>query len=97
MKTLLRSEDTFLQNIEPIRRLLNSQQTPEDLDPYRIRDMLQLMDYSLDQYNPIRAEVIRLIQNPEARRGNLDIITLMSRGFGGPTDSNALMTIAAEI
>ena len=84
MKTLLISEDTFLQNIEPIRRLLNSQPpTPDFLYPYRIRDMLQLMDYSLEQYNPIRVEVIRLIQNQDTRRGNLDIITLMSRGFGG--------------
>ena len=35
VKTLLRSEETFLQNIDPIRRLLNTQPpTPEDLDPY---------------------------------------------------------------
>ena len=46
LKTLLRSEDIFLQNIEPLRRLLNNQQMAEDLDPYRVRDMLYLMDYS---------------------------------------------------
>ena len=69
----------------------------DDLEHYRTRDLLQLMEYSLGQDNPVRAEVITLIQNTEAGRGNLDMITLMSRGFGGPTDSNALMALAAEI
>ena len=40
--------------------------------------MLQLMDYSLAQYNPIREEVIKLIRNQEVREGNWDIITLMN-------------------
>ena len=55
------------------------------------------MDYSLTQFNQIRAEVIKLTRNQEARKGNWDIITLMNRGFGGNTDDNALKTIAAEI
>ena len=59
----------------------NKTPTLEDQDPYRITDLLQLMDYSLTQYNQIRAEVIKLTRNQEARKGNWDIITLMSRGF----------------
>ena len=55
------------------------------------------MDYSLAQYNPIREEVIKLIRNQEARKGNWDIITLMNRGFGETMDDNDLKTIAAEI
>ena len=51
------------------------QPTQEELDTNRIRDMLQLMKYSLAQYNPIRDEVIQLIRNQEAREGNWDIIT----------------------
>ena len=81
-----------------MRKLLQNQnQNQQQIDPYRVRDMLQLMDYSLDQYNPIREEVIQLIRDPETRQGNWDIITLMNSGFGSSTDNNALMFIARDI
>ena len=59
--------------------------------------MLELMDYSLQQYTPIREGVIQLITDPEARRGHWDIITLMNSGFGRSTDDPTLVSLARDI
>merc|ERR1712208_15963 len=64
VKRLIEKEEIYLQNTESLRTIIdNKTPTLEDLDPYRITDLLQLMDYSLAQYNPIREEVIKLTRN----------------------------------